>query len=55
MNERKEEISFIVEIIHKLCVRFNIALIPCETKKGTKYVRIFDNTNGKEYAMIRDE
>ncbi|EPY2274492.1 hypothetical protein ACXAUS_003391 [Clostridium sporogenes] len=55
MSERKEEISFIMGMIHKLCVEFNIALIPCQTKKGTKYVGIFDNTNGKEYAMIRDE
>ena len=33
MEERKEEIEFILGMIHKLCIEYHIALIPKETKK----------------------
>ncbi|WP_443660133.1 hypothetical protein [Clostridium algidicarnis] len=55
MSERKEEISFVLDMITKICNEAKIALIPCETKRGVKYVGVLDNTNGKKYAMIRDE
>jgi hypothetical protein len=55
MSYRKEEISFIVDMINKICIESNIALIPCKTKKGTDYVGILDNTTGEKYAMIKGE
>lgn len=55
MEERKEELNFIVNMIYNMCVKYEVALIPCETKKGTKYVGILDNTTGKTYAMINGE
>jgi hypothetical protein len=55
MSDRKEEISFIAGMIHKICVESNIVLIPCKTKKGTDYVGILDNTTGEKYAMIKGE
>lgn len=55
MSKRKEQISFVLSMIHNLCIKYDIALIPCETKKGTKYVGILDNTDGSKYAMIKGE
>lgn len=55
MKERQEEISFIVTMIYNMCVEYQMALVPCETKKGTKYVGILDNTTGKTYAMINEK
>lgn len=55
MDERQEEISCVVDIINKFCIDYNIALIPCETKNGTKYVGILDNTTGTTYAIINEK
>lgn len=55
MEEREEEISFVLDMIDKLCVEYNIALLPKETKKGVKYVGVLDIKTGKEYAMIKQK
>ncbi|GEM_PF-1464252 len=57
MNERQEEISFVVDMISRLCNEYNISLIPCETKAGELYVGILDHTDGKKYVIVtkRDE
>ena len=55
MNEREEEISFILGVVNKICTDSNIALVPKENKKGIKYIAVLDNTTGKEYAMIKEE
>lgn len=52
MTERMTEISFIIELIEKLCIESKIALIAKE-RKGVMYVAIKDATDGKEYAMIK--
>lgn len=53
MEERKAEISFVLTTINELCVKYQIALVPCETKKGTKFVGVLDNKTGEKYAMIK--
>lgn len=51
MDERKNEITFIADMIYKLCVESDICLLPHELDDGTKLVVIQDNRNGKKYAL----
>ncbi|MCY6957930.1 hypothetical protein [Clostridium brassicae] len=55
MSDRKDEIGFVLGMIDKFCTEYQIALIPCETKQGVKYVGVLDNTNGNKYAMIKQK
>lgn len=54
MTDRMNEISFVMGLIEKLCIESKIALIARE-RKGVMYVAIKDDTDGKEYALIKDK
>lgn len=54
MSERKEEISFIMGMIHKLCTEYKVTIYPKEVR-GNLIMVIRDSENGKEYAMIKDK
>lgn len=55
MDERKNELNFIMDIIYKLCVESDICLLPHKLDNGTKLVVIQDNKNGKKYAITRND
>lgn len=54
MEERKEEISFILGMIDKLCKEYQVSIYPKE-RKGKLIMVIQDATTGEEYAMIKKE
>ncbi|EHK2388333.1 hypothetical protein [Clostridium perfringens] len=50
MDERKNEIGFVLSMIQNLCEEAQIALVAKELK-GTLGVVIVDARDGKEYVM----
>lgn len=50
--KRKEEIEFLLGIIHKFCIDYDACLYPKEIK-GTWIMVARDNKTGKEYAMVK--
>ncbi|WP_195428339.1 hypothetical protein [Clostridium sp. D46t1_190503_E9] len=50
MEDRINEINFIVDMVHKLCEEAEIGLIAKDVK-GQLMVVVQDARNGKEYCM----
>lgn len=54
-EQRKNEIAHVMDLIQKLCIEAQIGLVPYKRKNGTLMVVIQDATNGKQYALIKNE
>lgn len=52
-EERTDEITFVIDMIQKLCEEAKIGLVPYKRKNGNLMVVIEDATNGKQYALIK--
>jgi len=50
IDERIQEISAVVNIIHDLCIKSDISLF-AKNNKGTLLVCVKDHNNGKEYGL----
>ena len=55
MNERENQISFVMSIIQELCEKYEICIVPYRHKDGTLMVLVKDNKNGKQYALIKNK
>lgn len=55
MEDRKNEINIIMDMIWKLCVEADISLLPHELENGTKLVVIQDNRDSKKYAITKKD
>lgn len=51
-EERKQEIAFVMDMVHKLCVEAEVGLVPFKTPNGKDIVAIQDARNGKMYALV---
>ena len=51
MENRIEEINSVINIIHSLCEKSEIALVPYKTKNGVYVTGIHDNTTNKTYIL----
>ena len=54
-EQRKNEIAVAMDFIQRLCIETKIGLIPYKRKDGSLMVVIQDATNGKQYALIKNE
>lgn len=54
-EQRKNEIAIAMDFIQRLCMETKIGLVPYKRKNGTLMVVIQDATNGKQYALIKNE
>lgn len=54
MEDRKNEISFVVDMVQKLCVECEIGLVAKEVK-GQLMVVVEDARTGQEYYMARNK
>ena len=52
MNEREQQISFVMSMIQELCENYEIGIIPYKRCDGVLMVLVEDATNGKQYALI---
>lgn len=52
MDDRLNEINFVVDMIQKLCVETNVGLVARE-KKGQLMVLVHDAIDSKEYAIMK--
>ena len=55
MSERQTEISFVMDMIQKLCEEAKIGLVPYRRKDGQLMVVIEDAIDGKQYAMLKNQ
>ena len=51
MKNRIEEINSIINIIHALCEKSGITLIPYELKNGVYVTGVHDEIENKTYAL----
>lgn len=54
MNEREKEIACTIDLIQKICIELEIALI-AEERKGQHMVLVQDARSGKKYAIIKNK
>ena len=54
MSDRLNEINFVVDMIQKLCIEAQIALVARE-KKGQLMVLVHDAITGEEYGIMKKE
>ena len=52
MDDRLNEINFVVSMIQKLCIEAQIALVARE-KKGKLMVLVHDVITGQEYGIMK--
>lgn len=52
MDDRLNEINFVVDMIQKLCIEAQITLVARE-KKGQLMVLVHDAITGQEYGIIK--
>lgn len=55
MSERKEQVTFVMDMIDKLCKEYNIGLVPYQLKSGQYVVGINDTLEDKTYVMVKSE
>ena len=55
MNEREQQISFVMSMIHELCKSYEIGIVPYKRKNGTLMVLVEDAKNGKQYALVNNK
>ena len=55
MNERENQISFVMSIIQELCEKYEICIVPYRHKDGTLMVLVEDDKNGKQYVLINNK
>lgn len=55
MNERQTEISFVMDMIQKLCEEAKIGLVPYRSKDGQLMVVIEDAIDGSQYVMFKNQ
>ena len=51
MENRIEEINGVINIIHSLCEKSEITLVPYKTKNGIYVTGVHDNTTNKTYIL----
>ena len=55
MSERQTEISFVMDMIQKLCEEAKIGLVPYRRKDGQLMVVIEDAIDGSRYVMFKSQ
>lgn len=55
MSERQTEISFVMDMIQKLCEEAKIGLVPYRSKDGQLMVVIEDAIDGSRYVMLKSQ
>ena len=55
MNEREQQISFVMSMIQELCENYEIGIIPYRHKDGTLMVLVEDAKTGKQYALVNNK
>jgi hypothetical protein len=53
MNERLDEINWLMNLFNKWCVDLEIALVAHECKDGITRVVIEDQRDGKKYGLMK--
>lgn len=53
MEDRLNEIEFLIGLIDKWCTDFEIAIVPHKCKDGITRVVIEDQRDGKKYGLMR--
>ena len=54
-KDRANEISFVMNLVQKICKQAEIGIVPYKRKDGTLMVVIEDARNGKQYALIKNK
>ena len=55
MSDRKNEVTFAMYIIQKICIECNICLFPKKLKDGQYAVITHDNVEDKDYCIIKKQ
>ena len=55
MNEREQQIAFVMSMIEDLCKSYEIGIVPYKRKNGTLMVLVEDAKNGKQYALVNNK
>lgn len=53
MEDRLNEIEFLIGLIDKWCTDFEIAIVPHKCKDGITRVLIEDQRDGKKYGLMK--